>query len=144
VGHLELVELLQPGTEPFETGGFAGACEGADLLDHGVPVTPHPQLASVREAGAVHRVERAERHMVLERRTGGGERLLEQARHRQHRRSRVDAEPRLLDDARAPAGSRVTFEDDDVVTAAGEMARSRETAQTGAHHDRPHGAVPRC
>jgi hypothetical protein len=30
-----------------------------------------------------------------------------------------DAEPRLLDDARAPAGNGVTLDDDDVMTAAG-------------------------
>jgi hypothetical protein len=76
--------------------------------------------------------------VVVQGGAGGGEGVLEQPDHGQHGGSGVDPEAGFLDHAGAPAGDRLPVDHHDLVTAAGEMARSRQAAETGPHHDRAH------
>jgi hypothetical protein len=136
VRHLELVQRGEPAHEAIEGGRLPRAARRADLLGHRLTPVAHVDDGAVAEAGPVHRVDRVQREQLGHVGPGGGERLGEQRRHREHGRPGVEPVAVALDSAGAATGHRVPLDDGHVVSAPGEVAGGAEPAEAGADdHD---------
>jgi hypothetical protein len=69
----------------------------------------------------------------------GGEALLDELGHGQHRRSGVEAVASLLEHAGPPARIGLALDDHHIVAVAAQMARRRQPTEAGAEHDDAHG-----
>ena len=131
--------------EAIEGGRLSGTARRADLLGHRLPPVAHVDDGAVGEAGPVHRIDRMQREHLGHVDPGGGERLLEQRRHRQDGRPGVEPVPVALETAGAATGHRLPLDHDHVVSPPGEVAGGAEPAQAGAddhdvHHASRHAA----
>ncbi len=137
VGHLDGVELVQPGAEPLESGGVLWSGERLDLGEHLTAVVPDPQRRPVGVDGPVHRIDRPNRAVVGHLGPDRPERVGEQLGHRQHRRAVVEPEPGLGDQPRSPARDRLALDHGDVVSGGDQVGGGRQSTETGADDDHP-------
>ncbi|KDF01671.1 hypothetical protein Y900_022740 [Mycolicibacterium aromaticivorans JS19b1 = JCM 16368] len=123
---LQPVELGEPGTEALVAGGLIRAGELLDGGRHRCGVGVHVQRAAIGEGGPVGGGDLHEVQMVGHRCTDGGERVLDDVRHRQHGRPGVDAVAGDVGLPHPTAGEPVTLDDGDRSPATGQLHSSRQ------------------
>ena len=138
VGELQPVEVGEVVAEPAEAVGLFGAARGRDLLGHGLPPVPQPDLAAVGVAGPVHRVDGMEPEVVVHVDARSRERVAEDAGHGEHARARVDAVAPLLHHAGPAARHVLPLQHQHVVAPPGQVAGGGEPTQPGPDHDDVH------
>ena len=81
------------------------------------------------------RIEAAQRQLVVERRAGDAEQVLEHMRQRHERRPGVERRPTVADHGELPAGDIVAFENHHPAPDGGEADGDSEAAHTGTDDD---------
>ena len=116
--------------------GVRRTADLANLRLHAVGIGVHVEHAAVVEPGPVGRVEAGEGQVVGQRLADGGERGVDDLRHRQHRWPGVERVAAGLDEAGPSARPFVALEHHHPATGSGEMQGRRQTAEAGADdHD---------
>ncbi len=111
---------------------------GPELLEargHPLRVTVQPEVDSARERGDEPRVERIERHDVVERHAGGQRERAEGLQIGEDRRSEIHQGPAGLDPTGHAAGLAAGLDDRHAVTPRTERSGRRQPGKAGADHD---------
>jgi hypothetical protein len=132
-----LVDRLQRREEALERGRVT-AGEPRYLLRHAAPPQHVERAGLARPANAVVRIQRAQRQLAMEVQRARGERLVQDPRHRDQRRTGVPCEAAVAQLIGASTGPVSTLDDDHGVAGGLKAQRHRESAEPGADHHDPH------
>ena len=94
----------------------------------------HVERAAISEQSAIGRRHRLQHEPVGSGFADGGERLVDDVGHGEHRRTGVEAIPIDIEPADPTTGNPATLHDGDWTSPPGQMQRRRQPGQPGTHH----------